>query len=100
MAVLKIPEENRTITAQSDVREYLAGIGIDYEQWQLVPGIGTEASPEEILAAYDDQIAALKRRGGYVTADVIDVTPDTPGLDTMLAKFNIEHRHDEDEVRY
>jgi len=35
-----------------------------------------------------------------VTADVIDVKPDTPGLDTMLAKFNIEHRHDEDEVRY
>jgi len=24
-------------------------------------------------------------------ADVIDVKPDTPGLDTMLAKFNIEH---------
>jgi cupin superfamily acireductone dioxygenase involved in methionine salvage len=26
-----------------------------------------------------------------LTADVIDVNQDTPGLDAMLAKFNIEH---------
>jgi 1,2-dihydroxy-3-keto-5-methylthiopentene dioxygenase len=31
---------------------------------------------------------------------VIDVGPETPGLDQMLAKFNREHWHDEDEVRF
>ena len=31
--------------------------------------------------------------------DVIDVTAATPGLEAMLAKFNSEHWHDEDEVR-
>ena len=41
-----------------------------------------------------------KQVGGYVTADVIDVKPDTPGLDAMLEKFNKEHRHSEDEVRF
>jgi 1,2-dihydroxy-3-keto-5-methylthiopentene dioxygenase len=35
-----------------------------------------------------------------VTADVIDVTPETPGLEEMLAKFDREHWHDEDEVRF
>jgi 1,2-dihydroxy-3-keto-5-methylthiopentene dioxygenase len=35
-----------------------------------------------------------------VTADVIDVTAATPGLDAMLAKFSREHWHDEDEVRF
>ena len=35
-----------------------------------------------------------------MTADVIDVTPQTPGLDAMLAKFSREHWHDEDEVRF
>jgi 1,2-dihydroxy-3-keto-5-methylthiopentene dioxygenase len=35
-----------------------------------------------------------------VTADVIDVGPETPNLDTMLARFNREHWHDEDEVRF
>ena len=35
-----------------------------------------------------------------MTADVIDVFPDTPNLDAMLNKFNSEHWHDEDEVRF
>jgi 1,2-dihydroxy-3-keto-5-methylthiopentene dioxygenase len=100
MAVVRIPDENRTLQAQGDVRDYLAGIGIDYERWETVAGIRADASAEEILGIYEKQIADLKLRGGYVTADVIDVKPDTPGLDTMLAKFNVEHRHDEDEVRY
>ncbi|HWC16371.1 MAG TPA: cupin domain-containing protein, partial [Terriglobales bacterium] len=36
----------------------------------------------------------------YVTADVIDVSPVTPGLEAMLNKFSSEHWHDEDEVRF
>jgi 1,2-dihydroxy-3-keto-5-methylthiopentene dioxygenase len=100
MAVVRIPDENRSLHQQSELRDYLAGVGIEYERWEPVSGVAADASPEEILRAYDEQLSELKKRGGYVTADVIDVKPDTPGLDTMLAKFNIEHRHDEDEVRY
>jgi 1,2-dihydroxy-3-keto-5-methylthiopentene dioxygenase len=100
MAVVRVPDENRSLHEQGEVREYLEGIGIDYERWEPIAAVATDASAEEILLAYEEQIAELKRRGGYVTADVIDVKPDTPGLNTMLAKFNIEHRHDEDEVRY
>jgi 1,2-dihydroxy-3-keto-5-methylthiopentene dioxygenase len=62
--------------------------------------IAADAPPEAILAAYAREIAALKARGGYVTADVIDVTSETPQLDVMLAKFSREHWHDEDEVRF
>ena len=100
MAVLRIPDEARTLNAQDEVRDYLAGIGIDYEQWETKAGVAEDASAEEILNAYGEEINELKRRGGYVTADVIDVNPATPGLETMLAKFNIEHRHNEDEVRF
>src|SRR5258708_12408733 len=100
MAVVRIPDENRTVTSHDEVRNYLTSIGIDYERWEPVSGIGADASTEEILAAYEQQIGELKCRGGYRTADVIDVKPDTPGLETMLAKFKVEHQHDEDEVRY
>jgi 1,2-dihydroxy-3-keto-5-methylthiopentene dioxygenase len=100
MAVLRIPDENRTLREYDAIRDHLAGIGIEYERWQASADVGDDASPEEILGVYATQIDALKRRGGYVTADVIDVNPNTPGLDSMLAKFNVEHRHDEDEVRY
>jgi 1,2-dihydroxy-3-keto-5-methylthiopentene dioxygenase len=100
MAVLRIPDENRTLREESEIREHLAGIEIEYERWPIVPEVADNAAADQVLRAYAPQIEQLKQRGGYVTADVIDVNPNTPGLDTMLAKFNIEHRHDEDEVRY
>jgi 1,2-dihydroxy-3-keto-5-methylthiopentene dioxygenase len=100
VAVLRIPDEKRSLRQHDEVREYLAGMGIDYERWESPADLPIGASAEEILTAYSQQIEMLKRRGGYVTADVIDVNAVTPGLDAMLAKFNIEHRHDEDEVRY
>jgi 1,2-dihydroxy-3-keto-5-methylthiopentene dioxygenase len=100
MAVLRVPDKEKTLSEQNHIRDYLARIGIEYERWELVPGVADNASAEQVLSAYAPQIEQLKKRGGYVTADVIDVNADMPGLDTMLAKFNIEHRHDEDEVRY
>ena len=46
------------------------------------------------------EIDRLKAEGGYVTADVINVSPETPGLDAMLERFRSEHTHSEDEVRF
>jgi 1,2-dihydroxy-3-keto-5-methylthiopentene dioxygenase len=100
MAILNIPDENRTITEPDEIVSYLAGIGIDYEQWEPSHPVTAGAPPEEILAAYSSEIDELKASGGFVTADVIDVSPQTPGLDVMLAKFSSEHWHDEDEVRF
>lgn len=100
MAVLRMPDEQRAITEYDEVRDYLAGVGIEYERWRRPVDLPPDASADQILNAYKVQIEELKRRGGYVTADVIDVSPETPGLEDMLSKFNIEHRHEEDEVRY
>ena len=100
MAIVRIPEENRTLTEPGEVTRYLASLGIDYERWGALQPVPADAPAEAILAAYAPQIDQLKARGGYVTADVIDVHPTTPGLEAMLAKFNVEHWHDEDEVRY
>ena len=100
MALLRIPDEQRSLREHDEVRDYLAGIGIEYERWETPANLPEDASAEQVLSTYAPQIEELKRRGGYVTADVIDVNADTPGLDTMLAKFNIEHTHDEDEVRH
>ena len=100
VAVLRIPDEERSLREQNEVRDYLARIGIEYERWETPANLPENAPAEQVLNAYAPQIEELKRRGGYVTADVIDVNADTPGLDAMLAKFSIEHTHDEDEVRY
>ena len=100
MASLKIASEGRTLSDAQDVTRYLAELGIDYERWEPAHPVGEDAPAEEVLAAYAPEIEKLKARGGYVTADVIDVSPQTPGLDAMLAKFSREHWHDEDEVRF
>ena len=100
MAIIKIPETNTTHRDVDAVRTFLAGHGIEYQQWTPDRPLETDAPPEALLAAYAQEIDALKARGGYVTADVIDVKPETPNLDAMLAKFSREHWHDEDEVRF
>ena len=100
MAVVRVPAEGRVIDAQDLVATFLAGHGIDHERWAAFRPVAAEAKAEETLSAYAEEIDRLKARGGYVTADVIDVRPDTPGLDAMLARFSREHWHDEDEVRF
>jgi len=100
MAILNIPDEHRTVTGSDVVRAYLAGIGIDYECWEPSRAVPANSTAAEVLAAYSAEIDRLKTQGGYVTADVIDVSPATPGLEAMLNKFNSEHWHDEDEVRF
>ena len=100
MAAVRIPEENRFLTDRDAITQYLATVGIDYERWETERNVAGDASAEQVLAAYAPEIDRLKTSGGYQTADVIDVFPQTPGLDTMLNKFNREHWHDEDEVRF
>jgi 1,2-dihydroxy-3-keto-5-methylthiopentene dioxygenase len=100
MANIRIPEQGRSLTDPESVTEHLATMGIDYERWEPSRPVADNAPAEDILEAYREEIDRLKERGGYVTADVIDVKPQTPGLDAMLAKFSREHWHDEDEVRF
>ena len=99
MALLKIPEEDRTLTDAAAVRGFLAEYGIEYERTGAAAGLTTDSTSAEILDAWAPKIDDLKARGGYVVADVIDVKPETPNLDAMLKRFSSEHWHDEDEVR-
>jgi 1,2-dihydroxy-3-keto-5-methylthiopentene dioxygenase len=100
MARVHVPDQNREITDVSEIRSFLKPFGIWYENWEVAGRIGPDATNEEILAAYAPEIDRLKREGGFVTADVINVNPQTPNLDTMLAKFDKEHTHSEDEIRF
>ncbi len=100
MATVRIPDQNITLTDFDAIKAHLASIGIGYDIWKSEHDLEKTASNQDVLDAYTAEIEQLKAEGGYVTADVIDVYPDTPGLDAMLAKFSREHWHDEDEVRF
>ena len=100
MAEVTVPDKNLTLTDSDEIKNLLASIGIDYERWENAKNVSADASEDEILAAYSEEIEKLKKKGGYVTADVIDIKADTPNLETMLERFRPEHWHDEDEVRF
>jgi 1,2-dihydroxy-3-keto-5-methylthiopentene dioxygenase len=99
MAKVRIPDEHRTIEEAEGITAFLASRDIEYERLDPQIGNSRPGTSEELLSSYAAKIDELKARGGYVTADVIDVNAATPGLEAMLARFNSEHWHDEDEVR-
>lgn len=100
MARVIIPNEQRTLTDVEQIRQFLEPHGIWYEHWPVENRLAKDASNEEILHEFAPEIETLKQRGQFVTADVINVNQDTPNLDAMLAKFDKEHTHSEDEVRF
>ncbi|MCP3982044.1 MAG: cupin domain-containing protein [bacterium] len=100
MAVVTISGNERGMENVDEIREFLAGHGIWYRRFDDVDRLGDDATEQQILAAFDEPIGKLKAEGGYTTADVIDVSPQTPNLQAMLDKFSKEHWHDEDEVRF
>jgi len=88
MALIRIPERQQTLDGQEAVSNFLATYGITYERWESARTVPTDADAAAVLQIYADKIDMLKARGGYTTADVIDVTPATPNLDAMLAKVD------------
>ena len=100
MGFVLITDENRNLTDADAMRAFLAPHGIRYDRWPLDERVNPDASPDALLAAYAPEIDRLKAEGGYVTADVISVSPETPGLEAMMQKFTMEHTHSEDEVRF
>jgi 1,2-dihydroxy-3-keto-5-methylthiopentene dioxygenase len=66
----------------------LAGRGV--LSWSVPPGEAARAA----------LIEEIKRTHGYVDEDFVELGPATPNLDTICAKFDKEHYHTEDEVRF
>lgn len=56
------------------------------------------------VSANDAERAAvvekIKRERSYVDEDVVELSPAMPNLDAVCAKFDKEHCHTEDEVRF
>lgn len=96
------------MTAPAEMVRFLEGEGLIYRNWDVSKLRGglrdnyalTDAEKAEILAAFEGDLQKLKTEGGYVTADIVVLWEKTPDLETLLDKFNREHHHTEDEVRF
>lgn len=100
MARVIIQDEDRSLDDPQEIQQFLEPFGIWYQHWPVEERLPEDATNEQILEEFGPEIETLKQRGGFVTADVINVNAETPNLDAMLAKFDKEHTHSEDEVRF
>jgi 1,2-dihydroxy-3-keto-5-methylthiopentene dioxygenase len=76
-----------TPDAPIDARE-LAKVGVLHERMAVDP------------IAYQPTLDVLKRERSYVEQDIVELSPSTPELPAICAKFSAEHLHTDDEVRY
>ena len=57
MALVRIPEENRTVEGETSIAAYLAERGIDFERWTDAPEAGPGVTGDGVLALYSEKIS-------------------------------------------
>ena len=100
MAVLSIPELNFQTDNVSEIRSFFNERGIFFDQWVCDVVFDDTATANEIIAAYKKDLEPFMNENGYLTADVISINASTENYDLIRNKFNQEHTHTEDEIRF
>ena len=108
MAIIKIQETSETIEEQKEVAAFLESQEVIYEHWDInkLPENLREKfdlsdeEKQEILQAFQVEIADISTRCGYQAADIISLSDSNPNLDELLKNFERKHLHTDDEVRY
>ena len=100
MAILSIPDLNTTIINPVEIRKFLNDRNVFFDQWECHQSFDDSATTEEILGAFQKDLAPFMKEGGYETADVISINSLTENYQAIRAKFLAEHTHSEDEIRF
>lgn len=100
MARLILPDQNKTLSEFSEIKQYLNDRGVLIAQWQTDVVFSDDVTQEQILDAYSHELKPYMEANGYGTADVINVNATTPNLQALRDKFLAEHTHSEDEIRF
>jgi 1,2-dihydroxy-3-keto-5-methylthiopentene dioxygenase len=105
MAIVTHQKTGTALTNPSEIQGLLAQHDLVFEQWDISKYDPSETpsgatAQEHILTAFSKEVAAISEARGYQSADVIALRPDTPNLDAICAKFDKEHTHTEEEVRF
>jgi len=113
MAILTPLWTTRAYKSDADVASFLAdnpiaGGHVTFERWKVPERLYpltrkptlTDEDKQTVLRLYRPELERLETERGYVTADVVALHQDVPDIDAMLGKFDLEHTHADDEVRY
>ncbi|MES2490573.1 MAG: acireductone dioxygenase [Pseudomonadota bacterium] len=90
----------QTLTAFNDIRDALAGIGVEFERWEANQPLSEKAEQDEVIAAYREPIDRLNKKYGFQSIDVVSMYPDHPQREVARGKFLAEHTHADFEIRF
>jgi len=108
MAFVTIQDSKKTLSNQEEIKDYLGYHGITHQTWAIPESLSSFQkkdllSPEEkstVLSAYQTQLKQLATDKGYIDNDMVCLCPSTPNIETLLSKFDKDHYHTDDEVRF
>ncbi len=108
MAFVTLQASKKTLSGPAEIKDFLQFHGIAYDQWKvpqtLAPLIKKDLlAPEEksqVLSAYEKELETLKNTKGYIENDMVCLCPQTPQINELLSKFDKDHYHTDDEVRF
>lgn len=90
-------------TDETEIRAALNALGARFFRWE-VKDFADDASLDEILALYADEVEQVKRSEGYTLVDIVGLSPAQANYDEVKGpsreKFLSEHQHDDDEDRF
>lgn len=105
MSELRIYPEDRkgspqVVTERGAIARRLDSIGVLFEHWNVKPELDGDATQDEIIEAYREDIDRLMQRYGFQSLDVVSISPDHPKKDELRRKFLQEHTHSDFEMRF
>jgi 1,2-dihydroxy-3-keto-5-methylthiopentene dioxygenase len=108
MAKVRFHDTNEYLGGAEEVSAFLQSQEIIYEHWgvdRLDDNLRnnyslTDEEKQLILEAFRKEIDDISARRGYLTADIVVLSDQTPNLDQLLEKFKAEHHHTDDECRF
>ena len=108
MAVVTVQDSKKTLREAAELGDFLAQYRIAFERWPIPAEIETlrvrpalsQDDQQRVIKSYDAFLQRERRERGYIQVDMVVLNPSTPNLETILAKFDKPHYHDDEEVRY
>ncbi len=88
------------LTDREKIAEALSAFGVRFELWEAGIRLAHGAGQDDVLKAYQRDVARIMAEGGYKSVDVVRMAPDHPDRVALRAKFLSEHIHADDEVRF
>ncbi len=89
-----------------EIVQALAPLNVRFERWEAEEPLPDDASSEDVLKAYREEVDRLCVQGDFRLVDVVRLKPDDSDPEwpqkahAARTKFLEEHTHDEDEVRF